>query len=413
MRYSTRFLTLLIVLLAACSGEATAPMPSSVPSTPVADLPISQSLAERDRFIPTQIAESVIAEADAEYLLLTNLYERTAPAVVNVEVTADEGGYSVYDLSRGSGFVFDRNGHIVTNAHVIADATDVVVTFDDGLVASAQIIGVDVYSDIAVLRVDVSPNRLVPLEMADSDTVRVGERAIAIGNPFGLSSSMTVGIVSAIGRQLRSADLIGEDVLPGFQNPRIIQVDTTINPGNSGGPLLNSHGRVMGVNTAIRTDSGRFQGVGFAVPANTVTRVVPELISKGRVDYSWVGISTFSTDEGLSLAALADEVDLPVSEGVLVTHVWTNSPAAEADLRGGTETVRVRDGSDVCVGGDMIIAVNGEFVEDMDELLAYMVMQTVPGDTVNLMVVRGVETFEVPLTLSARPDSGSEQIQCR
>jgi len=413
VRSQMRLLLLLpgvLLLISACQGADSTPPPLATPSTPIADLPVSQSLAERQRLIPTQIPDAIIAEADAEYLLLTNLYERSAPSVVNIEARFIDG--NTMDTNRGSGFIFDRAGHIVTNAHVINGADEVVITFDDGFLADGEVIGVDVYSDVAVLAVDVPVNRLLPLNLVNSDGVRVGERAIAIGNPFGLSSSMTVGIVSAVGRQLRSAELIDGSVIPGFQNPRIIQVDTVINPGNSGGPLLNSHGEVMGVNTAIRTDTGRFQGVGFAVPSNTVARVVPELILNGEVDYSWLGVTTFSSDDGLTLGAVVDELDLAVSAGVLISNIMTQSPAQEAGLQGGDQWVTLSDGTSVCAGGDVIVAINGETVQNMDDLVAYLVLSTVPGDTVQLTVVRDNNTFEVPLTLRSRPTSGSENIPC-
>jgi S1-C subfamily serine protease len=406
-----RWLTFTIVslLLAACQGAESPPL-QATPSTPVADLPVSLSIAERDQAIPTRVADSVIAEADAEYMLLTNLYERSAPSVVNIEVIRQDNG--VTSTNRGSGFIFDRNGHIITNAHMINGASEIIITFDDGFVTQATSVGLDVYSDLAVLRVDVPVSRLIPLALADSSQVRVGERAIAIGNPFGLSSSMTQGIVSALGRNLRSAELINGAVIPGFQNPSIIQVDTVINPGNSGGPLLNSRGEVIGVNTAIRTDTGRFQGVGFAVPSNTIARVAPELISRGRVDYSWMGISTVSSEDGRTLAAISGELGLPVNRGVLISNIMSNSPAQEAGLHGGNKWVTLRDGTSVCAGGDIIIAVNGQFISTMDELVAYLVQDTIPGDTVALLVVREGSTFEVPLTLRSRPDSGSENLPC-
>ncbi|MCL4256834.1 MAG: trypsin-like peptidase domain-containing protein, partial [Anaerolineae bacterium] len=340
-----------------CQPEPLQPAPNTTNSTPVANLDLSQA-----GVIPTPLPDAIIQEADAEYLLLTNIYDRTVPSVVNIEAVNQQVGFS--DTGRGSGFIYDRNGHIVTNAHVVNGANQIYITFNDGYVAEAQLVAQDNYSDLAVLKVDTSVNRLIPLELADSDAVRVGQRAIAIGNPWGLQGSMTVGIVSAVGRQLDSAELIDASALPGFQNPRIIQIDATLSPGNSGGPLLNSNGQVIGVNTAIRTTSGNFEGVGFSVPSNTVARVIPELISKGRVDYSWLGISTIASDFGV--AAFADALDLPVQAGVLITGVTPDSPAGRAGLLGGTTIETVRD-IPVCVGGDIIVAINGEFVHNMDE----------------------------------------------
>ena len=389
---------LLILLLAACA-PATPPAPpaQSVASTPLADLPVQVVYQ-----LPTSIPQAIIDAADAEYLVLTNLYERLAPSVVNVEVIALESEDNLLDLGRGSGFVYDSMGHIVTNAHVVAGARRIEVTFSTGYVIEATVVGTDPYSDIAVLKVTVDRARLFPVTLADSNLVRVGERAIAIGNPFGLASSMTVGIVSALGRQLPSAELLNAGVLASFNNPSIIQVDTDINPGNSGGPLLNSRGEVTGINTAIRTDSGSFQGVGFAVPSNTIRRVVPELIENGRVDYPWIGISTLPSDSGFSTAALAEALNLPVEAGVLIDSVNADSPADKAGLLGGNRLVTVRATS-VCAGGDIIVAVNDTYVKDIDELLAYIVMYSRPGDVLNLLVVRGTETFELPLTLESRP----------
>jgi S1-C subfamily serine protease len=397
-------------ILAACQSENAALPSTLMPSTPIRDLPISNQTIRQDDALPTPVSDALIAEADAEYLLLTNIYERVTPSIVNIEVVVNVAGQRGFvDVGRGSGFIYDRNGHIITNAHVVNNADEIRVTFNDGYVTEAELVGQDVFSDLAVIKVETSSDRLLPLSLADSDNVRVGERAIAIGNPFGLSSSMTVGIVSGLGRQLASAELIDSTVIPGFQNPSIIQVDTDVNPGNSGGPLLNSHGDVIGVNTAIRTDSGIFEGVAFAVPANTVNRVIPELIADGRVDYSWLGITTVSADDGLGVAALAEPLELPVTAGVLVTGVSGNSPAQKAGLQGGTRVRTIRD-RDICVGGDIIIAIDDQFVDNMDELVAYLVINTHPGDTVNLLIVRADETFEVPLTLESRPTSNQDII---
>ena len=391
-----------LALMAACNVETPASTPSqAIATTPIAALPVNVAFqSNATPVVPTAVPQAIVDDADAEYLLLTNIYERVAPSVVNIEVVVNDLAFA--DVGRGSGFVLDTDGHIVTNAHVVNDASDIRVTFNDGYVAEGSIVGLDLFSDLAVLSVAVDSSRLFPVTIADSDRVRVGERAIAIGNPFGLASSMTVGIVSGLGRQLPSAQLIDSTMIGGFQNPSIIQVDTDVNPGNSGGPLLNSHGEVIGVTTAIRTENGVFQGVGFAVPSRTVQRVVPELIANGRVEYSWIGISTLAAEDGFGVASLAEPLQLPVNAGVLITSVMPNSPAAKAGLLGGNNVVTGR-GQPVCAGGDIIVAVNGEFVDNMDELVSYLVVNTKPGDTVNLLVVRGSETFEVPVLLEPRP----------
>lgn len=392
---------LLAFAAAACSpAQVIAPTPQrAVRSTPVADLPLNAVFQSSG--LPTPLPTDLIAVADAEYLLLQNVYERVAPSVVNVDVTLRTPHPGVGDRSSGSGIIYSTQGHIITNAHVVNEAAEILVTFNDGYVVPAELIGLDVYSDLAVLRVETDSARLRPIVFGDSDAVRVGQRAIAIGNPFGLASSMTVGIVSGLGRQLPSAELIS-NTIGGFQNPSIIQVDAEINPGNSGGPLLNSAGELIGVNTAIRTESGIFEGVGFAVPSRTVERVVPDLIEQGRVDYAWVGISSLSADDGFGVAGLAQALNLPVTAGVLIDTVTPGSPADRAGLRGGTRSVIVR-GREVCAGGDIIVAIDGHYIRTMDDMVAYLVVNARPGDTVNLLVVRGTETFEVPVELEARP----------
>lgn len=386
------------LLIGACSQPPTPP-PNAVASTPLNALVSYQT---QGRETPTPVPQEIIDAADAEHLLLQNVYDRVTPSVVNIDVTVSTPQAGVIDQGSGSGFVFDAQGHIITNAHVVNDATEILVTFYDGYTVTARLVGLDAYSDLAVVKVDnVDGARLHPVTFGASDTLHVGQRAIAIGNPFGLASSMTVGIISGLGRQLPSAELIGSSLVS-FNNPSIIQVDTDINPGNSGGPLLNSNGEVIGVNTAIRTESGIFQGVGFAVPAQTVLRVVPELIEQGKVEYSWLGISTVPAGNGLSLAALAEQLQLPVSSGVLVEGVTANSPASKAGIRGGDHTVFVR-GRDVCAGGDIIVAVDNYYVNNMDDLVAYLVTHTRPGDTVTMLIIRGTDTFDLPLTLEARP----------
>jgi len=385
------------LLMAAC--QTATPTPQAIASAPLDSLQLARYQA------PTPVPQEVIESADAEYLLLTNVYDRLAPSVVNIEVEVEHPGtIPAVEGGGGSGFVWDMDGHIVTNAHVIDGAVNIEVTFNDGYVASAELAGEDPFSDLAVIRVQVDQEHLHPVTLADSDAVRVGQRAIAIGNPFGLTSSMTVGIVSGLGRQLPSAQLLDSELPAGFSNPSIIQVDTDINPGNSGGPLLNSQGEVIGVNAAIRTESGVFQGVGFAIPSNTVRRVVPELIGDGRVNYAWIGISTLLEEDGFNVAALAEPLNLPVTAGVLVDRVSANSPAQKAGLRGGQEIAQVR-GQTICAGGDIIIAVNDLYVDNMDELVAWLVVNSKPGDVINLLVVRDGETLEIPVALESRPTS--------
>ncbi len=403
---------LLVPFAVALLAAACAPSPNSNSNTQPAasaSTPFDVLVADvgsPDNFqqdLPTPVTDAIIDAADAEHTLLANLYERLAPSVVFIEVVVSNSpNFSLGDIGNGSGFIYDNDGHIVTNAHVVSDADEINVSFNDGFVTPAEVIGFDTYSDIAVIKVDVDPDRLNPIPLGDSDTMRVGDRAIVIGNPFGLASSMTSGIISAKGRQLPSAELIDLNAVPGFQNPSIIQVDADINPGNSGGPLLNSRGEVVGVNTAIRTETGIFEGVGFAVPSNTVGRVVPELIEDGEVDYAWIGISAMSSADGFGVASLADPLELPVTRGVLLSTVTPTSPAAKAGLEGGTEFIEIR-GRNICAGGDIIVAVDDQELATMDELVTYLVTNSRPGDTIELRVIRGNETLDIPVVLEPRP----------
>ncbi|MFP4323113.1 MAG: S1C family serine protease [Anaerolineales bacterium] len=366
---------------------------------PVAQRTRLDSLAQQAA-TPTLVPMEQLENIRAEDQILINLYQRVTPSVVNIEITQRTSFFEGV-ASSGSGFVFSEAGHIVTNAHVVQDAVEILVTFSDGYVTTAEIVGIDEYSDLAVIRVDVVGDRLVPVTLGNSNELLVGQRVVAIGNPFGLQSSMTAGIISALGRALPSARLINQ-ANQRFNNPSIIQVDAAVNPGNSGGLLLNYEGEVVGVNTAIRTETGTFQGVAFAVPVNTLASIAPQLIENGVAEYSWLGVSTFPDESGFTVAALAEELDLPIDYGVMIEDVSGGSPADEAGLRGGDDTVRVR-GVDLIVGGDIIVAIDGVIVRDLDELLAYLVENTQPGDVSTLTVYRGDETLDLDVELGVRP----------
>lgn len=399
-RSATVLLFCLVLLVSACSlTNSEDDNPPSNPAVPVAQRNSLDTLAVQVA-TPTLLPASIVEEVTAEEQVLVNLYQRVNPSVVNIEIAQRTSLANALDGS-GSGFVFDDRGHIITNAHVVQDAAEILVTFHDGYVTTAEIIGTDEYSDLAVIRVDVDERRLIPVQMGDSNALLVGQRIVAIGNPFGLQSSMTQGIISALGRALPSARLLNQSQ-QSFSNPSIIQIDAAVNPGNSGGPLLNYNGEVIGVNTAIRTENGTFQGVAFAVPVNTIKRIVPQLIADGIARYSWLGIFSLPEGPGFSVAALAESLNLPVDHGVLIEDVSRNSPADQAGLQGGDQQEVVR-GAEVTVGGDIIIAVDGVFVRDLDQLLAYLVENTSPGDTIVLTVVRGNETLDVDVELGERP----------
>ncbi|MBN1311835.1 MAG: trypsin-like peptidase domain-containing protein [Anaerolineae bacterium] len=349
--------------------------------------------------IPTALPPDLIAEADAEELLLINVYQRVNPSVVNIDVSATDLEGELSDLGSGSGFVYDIEGHIVTNYHVVANVEALRVTLSDGTVLEAEIVGTDDYADLAVLKVDVPRGyELTPVELGDSSAIQVGQRVIAIGNPFGLTGSMTVGIVSGIGRTLPSEVITSDGGV--FSNPQIIQTDAAINPGNSGGPLLDSHGRVIGVNVAIRSSTGLNSGIGFAIPVNTVKLIVPQIIENGKAEYPYLGVSSQS---GFTLAELATEFDLPVTKGVLIKEITEGSGADKAGLRGGNREETFR-GVEVTLGGDIIVAMDGVPINNFDELLTYIVSNTSVGQTVTITIIRDGERIDVPVTLGSRSD---------
>lgn len=353
---------------------------------------------------PTPLPPEAIAEADSEELLLINLYERVNPSVVNVVVTVEDVAALGLEedlfptQGQGSGFIYDLQGHIITNNHVIAEATKVEVTFHDGSSAEAIVVGTDADSDLAVVKVDVPEESLRPVSWGNSDQLHVGQRAVAIGNPFGLSGTLTSGIISALKRTLPTES-------GAFRIPAIIQTDAAINPGNSGGPLLNSQGEVIGVNTAIvprRTDMGErsFLGVGFAIPSNLVQRVVPSLIEKGKYEHPWIGFSgTDVTQE------IAQEMKLPQTTGALINKIISGSPADEAGLRSGTRDFTLENGFDVTIGGDVIIAIEDEEIKTFEDLISFLSRRGAIGETITLTIIRNGKEQKVELTLGPRPAS--------
>ena len=364
-------------------------------STPTAPATLASSPAPVIIATPIPLPEGTITKIDEEDALLINLYQRANPAVVYIEVLMKQGE-TYMPLGSGSGFVTDMEGYIVTNNHVVEQADAVQVTFFDGSLADAQIVGQDPYSDLAVIQVNVPPERLAPLELGDSSTLQVGQRVVAIGNPFGLEGTMTVGVISALGRTLLAQVLQDSG---SFSNPEIIQTDAAINPGNSGGPLLDTRGRVVGVNYAIRSTTGVNSGIGFAVPVNTVKHIMPHLIEEGTYHYPYLGITS---DKRFTLAELAGPLGLPVTRGALIADVQPDTAAEQAGLRGGDHESEVM-GMMVRAGGDIITAIDGYELRNFDDLIAYLVRETKVGQRITLTIIRDGEEIKIPVTLGERP----------
>lgn len=314
--------------------------------------------------------------------------KRDSVVYISTFKSSDEGKSQV---SQGSGFFFDRKGHIVTNSHVVDTGDDYEVTVLNGTSYKAELVGQDQYSDLAVLKIDAQ-RPIDPLELGDSSNLRVGHPVLAIGNPFGLRGSMTEGIVSQKNRLLPSTE--------GFSIPNIIQTDAAINPGNSGGPLLNIKGELVGVNTAIDTRSRTFSGVGFTIPVSIVKKVVPTLISSGEYKHSWIGVS------GMDVTPpIADAIGIERNSGFLVSEVVEDSPAEEAGLQGGIREAEIR-GRTINVGGDIIVAIDGRKVRKINDILNYLFRQTSVGDTITLTIIRNGKKMKKELTLDERPDAG-------
>ncbi len=339
------------------NGPDTAPQPMA---------PVAEAL----------VPDSVLAQEQA----FITLYEQVNPSVVHINV----------GVGQGSGFVYDQSGHIVTNHHVIAGARAVEVTFANGRTVPAIIVGTDPTSDLAVVRVDPAMVPLQAVQLADSDALKVGQIVVAIGSPFGLESTMTTGIISALDRSFDG------EAGPGgsFQVPDIIQTDAAINPGNSGGPLLDLYGRVIGVNARIESPVRASSGIGYAIPANIVRAVAPQLIANGHVQHPWLGIAGREVNANTaSQFGLSDDL-----RGVLINSVVAGGPAAGAGLQAAHPTTGT--------GGDLIVAIDNQPVETFDDLLGYIVEHTAVGQVVQLQVLRNGQLQMVSLTLQARP-SGS------
>jgi S1-C subfamily serine protease len=339
------------------------------------------------------------AKGAATALTAAQIYKAAAPGVVFIRSTITQQAQSPFNVfpstqqgeATGSGFVLDKNGTILTNAHVVQGASKVTVQFESQKIVDATVVGKDLSSDLAVLKVSPSGLNLVPLTLGDSSEIEVGDAAIAIGNPFGLARTLTTGVISALERPLTAPN--------GFTIDNVIQTDAPLNPGNSGGPLLDAFGHVIGINSQIETADGGSGsvGIGFAVPINTAKQVIPQLEKTGDVARAYLGLSTISIDS--SLAAL----NLPVSSGALVQAVTSGSPAAAAGLRAGTVSAQI-DGGQVELGGDIVVSVDGKKVSSGDDLTNLVSSHKV-GDTVTLGILRAGKHITVPVKLGNRPNT--------
>ena len=350
---------------------------------------IQNQIDENELQVQNQIDEiNNLILQESKTLSLMEIFEKAEPGVVRVNTIRNQTMNETGGV--GSGFVFDKKGHIITNAHVIEDSTKTVVTFLDGRSYNAQIIGVDKYTDIGVIKVNADLKLLHPLSLGDSSNLQVGEPITAIGNPFGLSGSMTSGIISQMGRLLPSGS--------GYSIPDVIQTDAAINPGNSGGPLLNMRGDIVGINTAIQSTTGEFTGVGFAIPSQTVAKIVPTLISEGEYNHPWIGISGRDIDPDM-----ANVLGLKDALGFLIITVVEDSPASEAGLIGSDKTIKV-ESREYPVGGDIILAVDGIDVRKIDDILIHLQRVKTVGDEMNLEILRDGRTTNITIVLQERPN---------
>ncbi|HBO84719.1 MAG TPA: 2-alkenal reductase [Deltaproteobacteria bacterium] len=318
------------------------------------------------------------------------VYEAWGTSVVNIintTVSYDFFFNPIPQSGSGSGSVLDKKGNILTNYHVIENSQMIEVTLSDNSKWEARVVGADPSNDIAVIRIDAQPGKLKPINFGDSAGLKVGQKVLAIGNPFGLERTLTVGIVSSLGRTLRASN--------GRLIRGIIQTDAAINPGNSGGPLLDSDGRMIGVNSAIFSPVGASVGIGFAIPVNTVKRVVPQLIENGRVVRPWIGIMGQNINSDM-----ASLLKLP-SDGILIAEVVKGSPADKAGIRGGNKIIR-RGNFQIIIGGDMIVGINGKDIKSMDDMVEYIESKTV-GDSVDVTIMRDGKTRTVKVYLSEMP----------
>jgi 2-alkenal reductase len=379
MKTKRSVLALVVLVLAMLACQSVSSQPQQLPSASVTVVPVAPIDSN---------AVNPAAEQDG----LVALYESVSPGTVAI----------ITDQGQGSGFVYDSQGNVVTNYHVIEGANSVEVRFTSGYMAYGTIAGTDLDSDLAIIKVDAPANELHPLPLGDSTSLKVGQTVVAIGNPFGLNSTMTVGIISALGRTLDSAHSTADGSM--FTAGDIIQTDAAINPGNSGGPLFNIKGEVIGINRAIRTNSSTVtgqpvnSGIGFAISINIVKRVAPVLVAKGKYDYPFLGVSCLPS-ENMSLQVI-DTLGLKSFTGAYVTDVVSGGPAEKAGIVAGSTPTNIPK---LFSGGDLIIAIDGHEVHTFDDMLSYLITNKGPGDSVVLQVLRGTEKVDVTVKLDKRP----------
>jgi serine protease Do len=399
------FVVVPLLALAACSGSPSAVVQSS--QNQVAAQAASTALVD------TATTQTGTSDLLAFQSTLESVYDAVSPSVVSIEVVTTStgssvngnnpfGGGSSTSLALGSGFVWDKSGNIVTNNHVVDGASSITVTFIDGTTAVAKVVGTDPNSDLAVINVSVNASELVPVTLADSTQVQVGDIAIAIGNPYGLSWTMTQGIISGLSRSIPSdvQSSTSSTSSATYSIPDIIQTDAAINPGNSGGVLVDVQGQVIGVTAAIESSSGANAGVGYVIPSQIVQKVIPVLISNGSYDHPYLGItgSTLTSD-------LATAMDLSEQQkGVLVIDVTSGGPADLAGMIGSTKQVTI-NGQTAVVGGDVITAIDGQAVTTMEDLSSYLFLDATAGQPVTLTIIRNGTQTTLDVTTGTMPKS--------